>query len=183
MRAAVFVAALVGVACLPNPQSVKERRAIFDRGGLEGSVLVKELPADLQRIEAVFDGQFELVGATVSPSRPKRGDRVEVSYYWTAREEPAQDFKVFVHGDAMEGDSRRLHGDHWPADGRYPTGVWRVGDLVKDTFTFKIPSSYGPDRLGLYSGLYRGNDRARVTTAGKKTSTSDNRVLAVEIEL
>lgn len=183
IRIATCAAAVAIAACMPNPQSVKERRAEFDRGGLEGEYIVNELPDDLVRVGAVFDDTFELVGYTMEPERPKRGDTVTVTYYWTALEPSARDFQVFIHGDALDGDYRRLHADHWPADGKYPTGVWRKGEYVKDPFRITIPGSYGPDRLGLYSGLYRGDDRLRLTDRGKKKSTSDNRSLAVEIEL
>lgn len=182
-RLIAISAAALAVACLPNPQSVKERRAEFARSGLEGKYIVNELPADLVRVGAVFDDTFELVGYTMEPERPKRGDRVRVTYYWTARKLSPRDFQVFIHGDAIGGDYRRLHHDHWPADGEYPTGVWREGEYVKDPFVVSIPGSYGPDRLGLYSGLYRGDDRLRLTAKGRAQGTSDNRSLAVEIEL
>jgi hypothetical protein len=180
------VATLAGLAvaagaCLPNPQSVRERRAEFDRSGLEGAYIVRELPPDIERVGAIFDDAFELVGYTLDPPRPKRGDTVRVVYYWTALSEQPRDFRVFIHGDAIEGSYRRLHGDHWPADGKYPTGVWRTGEYVRDPFTLAIPGSYGPPRLGLYSGLYRGDERLRVSSRGRKTATSDNRSLAVEI--
>jgi len=35
----------------------------------------------------------------------------------------------------------------------------------------------------LYSGLYRGDDRLDLTSKGRKTATSDDRSLAVEIRL
>lgn len=168
---------------MPNPQSVRERRADFDRSSLMGTYILEALPSDLERVEAVFDDRLELVGYTLDPPRPKRGDTVTVTYYWTAREGTPRDFKVFVHGDALEGEYRRLHADHWPAKGKYPTGVWQEGEYIKDPFRLAIPGSYGPPRLGLYSGLYRGDLRLRLTARGKKTGTSDNRSLAVEIEL
>lgn len=183
VRVVMCAAVVAAAACLPNPQSVKERRAEFDRSGLQGAYIVSELPDDLERVGAVFDDTFELVGYTLDPPRPKRGDTVTVTYYWRALEPSARDFQVFIHGDAINGEYRRLHGDHWPADGKYPTGVWREDEYVKDPFRVAIPSSYGPDRLGLYSGLYRGDDRLRLTERGRKQGTSDNRSLAVEIEL
>jgi len=181
--AGIALAGAFGSGCMPNPKSVRERRTDFDRSGLKGRYIVEELPKNLVPVGAVFDDAFELVGYTMRPERPKRGDEVDITYYWTARRESARDFKVFIHGDAIEGSYRRLHGDHWPADGRYPTGVWRVGEYVKDPFSIRIPGSYGPPRLGLYSGLYRGDDRLRLTERGRKSGTADNRSLAVEIEL
>jgi hypothetical protein len=165
---------------LPHPQSVEERRTQFDREHLIGDVLVDAVPNDAQPVGAVFDHRFELVAARTEPRTPQRGDVVRVEYYWRVLEPSARDFRVFIHGDALEGSYRRLHADHWPAEGRYPTGVWRVGDLVRDVFELPIPRSYGPPRLGLYSGLYRGDDRLRLNQKGSRPSDRENRSLAVE---
>jgi hypothetical protein len=170
-------------ACLPNPQSVRERRDSFDWERFRGTLVLDQVPDDARPVGAVFEKQFELVAVRTEPEEPKRGDRVRVTYYWRALEEVARDFRVFVHGDAMEGSYRRIHGDHWPAEGLIPTGVWRPGQIVADPFEIRIPSSYGPPRIGLYSGLYQGDDRLRLTDKGRVEGTSDNRSVAVAFDL
>lgn len=173
----------LGAACLPNPQSVRERREAFDHGRYVGKVLLAEVPETARKIGVVFGHQIELAAVELEPAEPKQGDRVQVTYYWRALEPVARDFQVFVHGDALEGSDRRLHGDHWPAGGAIPTGVWRPGEVVKDRFLLAIPGSYAGRRLGLYTGLYRGEDRLRITDRGSVEATSDHRALAVQIDL
>lgn len=176
-----FVAGALLIGCLPNPQSVKERQEGFDRSDLVGEVILDGLPEDVVPVETVFGGAIELVGTRLDPPEPQPGQSIQVEYYWRVLRPFARDMKVFVHGDALEGDARRIHGDHWPAGGRYPSGVWQVGEIIRDRFTLRVPSDYGPRRLGLYSGLYRGKDRMDITKKGRVTASADDRALAVEI--
>jgi hypothetical protein len=177
VRACLF--ALAG--CLPNPQSVKERRELFDRSDLEGRLILRQPPNDMTPVKAVFGGRIELVGYTLEPARPRPGDRVQVTYYWTALEPVNEDYEVFIHGDAVTGKSSRLHGDHYPALGEYPTDVWQKGEIVADPFKIWIPPGYGPQRLALFSGLYKDKYRVPLTDKGLKPGTGDNRSQAVDI--
>ncbi len=178
---AVGLAALLITGCLPNPQSVKERRESFDRDGLRGSLIFKERPEGFEQVGAVFGDRIELVGYTLDPATPSPGDLVKVTFYWTAKKPVDEDYQVFVHGDALEGKAGRIHGDHFPAKGKYPTDVWQQGELVADPFRILIPPGYGPKRLGLNTGLYKGNYRVPLTSPGSKPSGKDNRSLAVEM--
>ncbi|MEM1025730.1 MAG: hypothetical protein AAGD10_05015 [Myxococcota bacterium] len=175
------IVALLSVGCLPNPQSVKERREGFDRSGLNESFILSELPQDVAPVGTIFEGAIELVGTRIDPPEPRPGQAIRVEYFWRVLRPFARDMKVFIHGDALEGDARRIHGDHWPAEGRYPTGVWQAGEIIRDPFTLRVPSDYGPPKLGLYSGLYRGKDRLDITEKGRVNASADDRALAVEI--
>ena len=184
MRAAIVLCtlALGSAACLPNPQSVKERRESFDRGSLEGDYILSAPPAGMTEIGAVFGDRIKLVGYTLDPAQPKRGDTVDITLYWTALKPVPEDYQVFVHGDAINGgNARRIHGDHFPAKGKYPTDVWREGELVVDTFSMSIPSAYEPERLGVYTGMYLGDYRVPLTSRGASASDAENRSRAVEM--
>ena len=172
----------LGASCMPNPQSVKERRASFDRRDLRGRLLVDKAPDNIHRVDAVFGDVIRLLGYTLTPTEPARGDRVLVTYYWTALKTVDEDYKVFVHGDAIGGQASRLHGDHFPAGGDYPTDVWQIGEVVVDRFSVPIPPGYGGSALGLHSGLYKGKYRVPLTDAGKKPGGRDNRSMAVRIQ-
>lgn len=178
---AALAIGLTLVGCLPNPQSVKERRETFDRSDLHGKLILDKAPADMTPVEAVFGERLQLMGYTLDPARPQPGDRVTVTFFWQALKTVAEDYKVFVHGDAIGGKASRLHGDHYPAEGEYPTDVWQVGEVVADPFSIWIPPGYGPRRLGLYTGLYKKKYRVPLTDRGKAHGTGDNRSRAVEI--
>lgn len=178
-RAGLWAAALC-FGCLPNPQSLKERRESFDRGAL-GALLLEQAPGDMRPVGAVFGGRAELLGYRLDPDAPKAGDSVTVTLYWRAVRVMDEDYQVFVHGDALGGKAARIHADHFPAKGRYPTDVWRSGEVVADPFRLKIPKPYGGERLGVYVGLYKGDHRVPLTTAGRRPSDPANRSLAIEI--
>jgi hypothetical protein len=178
---AAGLACVTLAACLPSPMSVKERRERFPRESLRGEVLLEALPEGALPIGAVFGERAKLAAYRLDPARPAPGDRVKVTFYWTALKPMAEDYQVFVHGDALEGNASRLHGDHFPAGGGYPTDVWLPGEVVVDEFTMWIPPGYGSKRLGLHTGLYKGNYRVPLTTPGVRPAASDNRSLAVEL--
>jgi hypothetical protein len=176
----LFLAILLS-ACLPNPQSVKEHRESFDRSDLLGTMILESPPAQMKPVGAVFGGRLKLLGYTLDPEQPRPGDRISVTYFWTALKTVDEDYEVFVHGDAITGKSSRLHGDHFPADGDYPTDVWQVGEIVVDPFKIWVPPGYGPKQLGLFTGLYKDKYRVPLTDRGLAHGTGDNRSRAVEI--
>ena len=67
-------------ACLPNPQSVKERRENFDRAPLMGTLIFTSPPPGMLPCGAVFGDRIKLVGYKLDPVQPKRGDNVEVQH-------------------------------------------------------------------------------------------------------
>ncbi|MCC7380349.1 MAG: hypothetical protein IT384_00860 [Deltaproteobacteria bacterium] len=182
MSRALLLVTLLGASCLPNPQSLPEARESFDRRALLGSVIVSTVPP-LQEVGAVFDERLELVGYDLDPASPRRGDSVEIRFYWRARRSVSEDYRVFIHADAQASGARRIHGDHFPAGGRYPTWAWREGELIADAFRIAIPRDYGPDRLEIYAGLYRGEYRVPLTAPGLAPADRENRSRAITISL
>lgn len=170
-------------ACLPNPQSVKERRDGFDREGLRGSLILDAPPANMVRVDAEFGHRAKLLGYTMSPEHPGSGERVDIKLYWTVLAPVAEDYQVFVHGDAINSNAARLHGDHYPADGQYPMDVWREGEVVVDPFSMRIPVNYGAEALGIYLGLYLGNYRVPLTNRGSAEADNENRSRAILMQL
>jgi hypothetical protein len=173
---------LLGLACLPSPESVAERRARFDRTALRATVILDRAPP-LTEVGAVFDGRIELLGYTSEPVSPARGDEVELCFYWRARRPIPEDYLVFVHADAAGGQARRLFADHLPAGGRYPSGLWRPGEVIADRFRLSIPRDYGPPRIQVMTGLYLGDYRLPLSEPGRAPADRENRSRALEIAL
>ncbi|MCK6550379.1 hypothetical protein L6R52_31370 [Myxococcota bacterium] len=181
LAAAGLASVLLASACLPDPQSVRERREKFDRSALQGSLLLGTTPSNMTPVGAELGGKAKILGYTLDPAKPEPGDTVTVTLYWTAIGAIPEDYQVFVHGDAIGGNAPRIHGDHFPAKGKYPTDVWREGDVVVDPFTIRIPSGYGAKQLGIYVGLYLGNYRVPLTNRGQAEADNENRSRAVTI--
>ena len=57
----------------------------------------------------------------------------------------------------------RLHGDHVPVFGKYPTNHWGVGDVIKDVHEIEIERFSTPGLYTIWVGFYRGDSRMSVT--------------------
>jgi 4-amino-4-deoxy-L-arabinose transferase-like glycosyltransferase len=147
------------------PEAADERRAT-------GHVLT-ELPADAQRNGADF-GPIELAGWSVEPPEVAPGGTANVTFYYRCKELMDRDWQIFVHGDGPRGGSHRLHRDHFPVDGLYPTTEWQVGEIIKDTFTLEVPGDYPYEQIVLWNGWYIGTTRLELKNA--VSNDGDNRV-------
>lgn len=170
------------VGCIERPTSVREKRTTFERSHLEDVVLTRLPAVTSQRVGAVFGDAVELASVELSPASAHPGDTVRVTFYFLVRSEAEEEYKIFVHvDDRAHGD--RINGDHWPAGGRYPTHVWRKGEIIKDVWSFSIPSSFRGDVLDLWAGFYQPSkeDRWPVTSRGEVQNDGQNRVLAATL--
>jgi hypothetical protein len=165
------VALLALCGCIERPwQDAPEKRSV-DRGAL-ADVLLTAVPPDLLPVGAVFGGAAELVGYRVDPPALVPGQRARLTLVWRCRAE-MEAWRIFVHLDDASGT--RIHAEHDPAGGRYPTDAWRPGDLIADSVTF-VP---GQNPLMLYLGLYtQGENRLRLDTAGRGRDDGKDRLLA-----
>jgi hypothetical protein len=96
----------------------------------------------------------ELVGY-ISPDEPVHpGDRVPLTLVWRAREAVEEDYSLFVHATAADG---QLVGqlDTYHGGGMYPTGQWQPGEIVADTAYVPIKwKAKGPILVRFNVGLY-----------------------------
>jgi hypothetical protein len=168
-RFAVIAIALC--ACIERPWQDAPPRARPDDAALR-DVLLKEAPAGMIPVGAVFGGAAELVGYVVQPSPLVPNQRATVTLVWRCKAE-MDAWRIFVHLDDRAGN--RIHAEHDPAGGRYPTDAWRPGDLVVDSVLF----TPGTNPLMLYVGFYtQGENRLHLDSAGRGRDDGKDRLLA-----
>lgn len=126
--------------------------------------LMGELPAGATPVSINFDDKIELVGWQLEPAQPKVGSPVTISLFWRAKTEVPGRWKVFVHIDAP---GQRIHGDHDPVEGLFPTSDWRKGDLVRDDHRVVVQRTISPAQFTFYAGLYQGNKRMPIKSGPK----------------
>jgi len=167
--------------CIERPASPREKRDSYDRKSLS-DVLLRDAPA-VPKVGAVFGDAVELVGAELDPQVAKAGDSVRVTFYYRVLDEADEDYKVFVHADDRGGRADRINGDHWAANNRYPTTLWRKGEVVKDVWTLKIPGNYQGEGYDLWTGFYipSKDDRWPVTNKAAVRNDGQNRVMAISV--
>ncbi len=137
--------------------------------------LVKEVPGDANKVAITFrerdkgDDLVQLVGWKLDPEQPSPGSPMTMTLYWKVLKNVRGSWKVFVHIDAA---GQRIHGDHDPVAGLYPTGDWTPGDIIADEHHVVVKRTVGRGRYTFYAGLYRGNSRMKVAKGPKD---NDNR--------
>lgn len=84
---------------------------------------------------------------------------IDLTLYWSADEQPTEDYQVFVH--VLDGAGEMLaQDDGAPVQNRYPTSQWREGVTIADPH--HIPVENLPDDFRVYVGLYRLSDQTRL---------------------
>jgi hypothetical protein len=127
--------------------------------------LVKELPANVQHKSDVrFEDQLQLAGWSFDPAEPRAGSKLTITLYWKVLKKIPYDWKVFMHIDT--GGSR-IHGDHDPVEGLYPTTRWAPGDIVRDEHHLDVGATSPAGKYTVWVGLYRGDTRMTVTSTDK----------------
>jgi hypothetical protein len=170
--------ALALCACIERPWEDGAARSRIDPSAVR-DVLLAAPPAGMTPVGAVFGGSAELVGFVVEPARLVPGQRATVTLVWRCKAE-MDAWRVFVHLDAADASGQRIHAEHDPAQGRYPSDAWRPGDLIADTFSF-VP---GRTPLILYLGFYtQGENRLRLDSPGRGRDDGNNRLLAGALPL
>jgi len=181
-RAALLAAGLAALAagCIERAPGAGGRRRSFDRGA--ASRYLNPVARPQHAAHAVFGGAIELVGWDLDPERLEPGRAATLTLYWRSLEETETGWRVFVHLDGREGQER-IHGDHWPAGGAYPTDAWRKGDLVRDPVVFSVPAGFRADAVDAWIGWFAGEERLRISNAGEVRHDGSDRLLLAALPL
>jgi len=173
VRALVLV--LAGcTACIERPFSEPQApaRGQVDRAALH-DVLVGP-PSDAVVVGAVFGNAAELLAYKLEPPELVAGQRSKLTLYFRCKAE-MEAWHIFVHLDDATGTAGRIHAEHDPAGGRFPTDAWKPGELIADSIWF-VP---GSKPLTLYLGFYtQGENRLNLTSPGRGRDDGNDRLLA-----
>ena len=166
-----LLALLALCACFEREWLDAAPKREVDRGWLS-DVLLTAVPPGLTPVGAVFGGSAELVGYRIEPPTLVPGQRTRLLLVWRCRAE-MEPWRIFVHLDDPAGG--RIHAEHDPAGGRYPTDAWRPRDLIADPVVF----TPGVNPLRLYLGFYtQGENRLHLDSPGHGRDDGQDRLLA-----
>lgn len=68
--------------------------------------------------------------------------------------------QTFLH---IASPGNRIHGDHDPVGGEFPTNFWLAGDIVKDEYKVTIDRYSSAGVYAINMGFYRGSNRMKVS--------------------
>ena len=169
-----LLALLICTACIERPfaEPGAQGRAQIDRGALADVLLPP--PPDAVAVGAVFGNAAELLAYKLEPPQMVAGQRAKLTLYWRCKAE-MEALHIFVHLDDASGTGARIHAEHDPAGGRFPTDAWKAGDMIADPIWFVS----GPRPLMLFLGFYsQGENRLTLTSPGRGRDDGNDRLLA-----
>ena len=143
----------------------------------EKEILLKEAPKPQYPVGAMFNDTIELIGFDVTQPLVA-GKKATFTWYWRAKKDVAQDWRIFVHFDTR---TFRNNLDHYPADKAYPTRAWKAGQIIRDVQQITIHPNTPSDEATPYIGLYAGDVRMDITNGVKKTN--DRRVIGPKLKI
>jgi 4-amino-4-deoxy-L-arabinose transferase-like glycosyltransferase len=140
---------------LPMGQLISAREGPLERGDLEEQarllcIIHEAVPA--RHVPSNLMVQFERGIQLLGYEWLKKGAGLRLRLFWRAVEALDVDYSVFVHW--RRGDQAVAQSDSYPAQGYYPTHLWRPGDFVADDHPLTASAAPGEGdsiSVGLYS--------------------------------
>ena len=115
----------------------------------------EDVPPSAQPFNATYGGVMRLLAHQVGTREVRPGESIPVTLYWQALAPMDEDFSIYIHVFGWHGQPLSQR-DSYPGGGTYPTSMWSVGDVVRDTFLVPIrPDADGPVAAKVEVGLYR----------------------------
>lgn len=148
---------VVGALALPHPRPVSEEKDGVDREAL-GAAVSRVRPSPRTAVDAELGGVVRVLGADLPDAALSRGARLSARFFFEAVGELDRDWQLFLHIDARQG-GYRIHGDHFPVKGRYPTTLWQRGDFVGDDWSTIVPRDAPAGVYDVWLGFYIGDER------------------------
>jgi 4-amino-4-deoxy-L-arabinose transferase-like glycosyltransferase len=144
--------------------------SIEQPAALVGEVKVAPLnwPEPAGEALAMVGEGVALTAAFLPSDTARPDDIVTVMTEWQVLTPPGGDFTAFVHlGEA--GQPPLATGDSPPLNGRYPTRVWAVGEVIRDMYSLVVPKKLGAGRYPIWLGMYdpASGVRLPLTVAGE----------------
>jgi hypothetical protein len=133
-----------------------------------GSVKIEPWPLETSYPEladplfAEFGSTIELVGYQMAGSFPQRGEVLDLTLFWRARQVPDTHTHVFVHLVGTDDGTVVSQLDRIPVNWLRPTMGWREGEVLTDQYLLPIPLDLPAGSYHLYVGMYEPETRLRL---------------------
>ncbi len=132
---------------------------------------------------ANFDDKLHVLGYSVVDSSGKavesvlRGRKYHLQTVMRVLQPFTSEWQIFLH---VDGQNRRVNGDHKPLQGAYPMMLWAPGDIVVDDYEFSVESGFPPGVYTMYFGFFAGEARIPVKSG---SSDNQNRLIIGELDV
>jgi len=123
-------------------------------------------------------GLVRLVGWSVNPFPPQRGQRAEIELHFDVLKEIPAGWKLFMH---LQGPGGFMNLDHAVVGGAYPLARWKPGQRIVDRHTFLLPANRPPGAYLISVGFWRGVERLSLSPEG--VGTPDKRLVVTQFQV
>ena len=139
-------------------------------------IILSALPQPHRKLDVNMEDKLQVLGIDIIDLAGKPvesvapGRKYHMRTYYRVLGAVGTEWEAFIH---IDGFRRRHNGDHKPMGGKYPMGLWLVGDLLVDEYEFGLEPNFTPGAYTIYFGLFVGDTRLKVKSG---PSDGDNRV-------
>lgn len=137
-------------------------------------------PSVSHPVRATFDRGVTFLGYAQSATQVRRGERVDLTWFWHASRSLGRGWKLFTHVADRGGHSLLNQDAVGPARALYQPARWRPGQYIRDTQRITIPADWPSDRAVFYVGLWNA-DRRLAVRSGPTDGQDRVRALALEV--
>jgi len=110
-----------------------------------------ELPWIRYPSGAVLDDKAVYHGLNIGREEARPGEEIELSHFWELKR-PLAGWYVWVQLSAKGG--KKIRDKHKPLNKLYPFKKWKIGEIVRDRHTMKIPQSWKAENVTICVGLW-----------------------------
>jgi hypothetical protein len=123
----------------------------------------------------------QLKGYTVEPEQAAAGQPLRLILYWQTLAPLPHDYTVFVHLRQPAGGNV-AQADHRPLGQLYPTSLWPVGELIRESSELPLPAELNPGSYELWVGLYRLETGERLSVQNDTSGENAVRLGSLTVE-
>lgn len=141
-------------------------------------------PSPQHPVGAVIEDQVKLLGYDLDKTTARPGEQITITWYLEGLAEQPGDNNLFVHFQGRKNDRAAwMNLDHHPVEGLLPLRKISKGQFVKDVQTFTVKDGFPNGKAHFYWGLWRGEQRLKITDAGKAKAEADGRLKVAAVEI
>ncbi|MBN1579505.1 MAG: glycosyltransferase family 39 protein [Anaerolineae bacterium] len=147
-----------------------------------GDDLVFQVPSMDSTLYANLDDKIELLGYDLEGVSVHPGEVVSCTLYWRALQEISQNYTVFNHLVAADGQTWGQW-DNQPQKGGLPTTRWVPGQVVADPYQIPVSADAPAGPLQLQTGMYDALTMTRLAVRDENGHVIGDHVPLVEIDV
>jgi hypothetical protein len=133
--------------------------------------------------DAQISNFASLLEAHTDQANYHAGDAVRVTITWYAQNETRENFKGFVHLTDVNSMRVVAQSDSEPVGGFTPTSQWRLGEVIEETRSLRIPDDAAGGVYQIYTGLYHADSVQNLPATFQGQVQSDGRILLGEVRV